>query len=127
MPDKKRPTKPATTAIDLEDKLTPDERVVLNGILCAVETLYRRHIGAVMKSKEEEGSDKVRITFPVTLDYSEMPPSIRVDLRWSLSMSDTLVSELPDPNQPEFNFVTIDEAKVQRMVNAERRAEAGDA
>lgn len=95
--------------------LTETQTVILNGIHAAVDILFKRRIGQIEEQLEEARKvaevDKLRITFPVNIDYGESVPTIKVGLAWSQTVRDDIISAMPDPNQGTFDFITVAEAK----------------
>ena len=112
MAKKQRVVAPADT-FELGD-LKPEEGVILRGILAGVETLYRKHATEIEQVRADDEKKSVKIGFAVAVDASEGGPSLKVGIRFSATVTDNIVSILPDPDQPEFTFISPDELRAQR-------------
>lgn len=112
MGKKLKVTAPSDT-FELGD-LKPEEGVILRGILVGVETLYRKHAEEIEEVRGEDEKESVKVGFGITIDCSEGGPSLKVAIRFSKSITDNIVSILPDPEQPEFTFISPDELRAQR-------------
>lgn len=102
-------------------QLTEQQAVILEGIHMAVDTLFKRRIGQVEKSLDSAKTimdvEKLKITFPVVIDYSESVPTIKVGMAWSQTVRDDIMSLVHDPGQGTFNFITVAEAKAHQAEN----------
>ena len=102
---KTEPTVEAAEAADKETPLTPEQKTILNGVIEAIKVLYERHIADIMRIREREIAPKVKITFPVTIDYGEGPDaSLKIDMAWSLTMRDSLVVISAGPEPADIRF-----------------------
>lgn len=103
-------------------ELTDTQAVILDGIHAAVDILFKRRIAQIEEQLDEARKvaevDKLRITFPVNIDYGESVPTIKVGLAWSQTVRDDIVSAMPDPKQGTFSFITVAEAKASLDVNS---------
>lgn len=95
--------------------MSDEQEVILTGIKKGIDLLFRRRIGVIERkvhdAQEVAEVDKRKITFPVVIDYSESVPSIKIGMAWSQTVRDELISLLPDPDQPEFQFISVAESK----------------
>lgn len=96
-------------------KLTETQEVLLRGIHAAIEILFKRRIceieSQLNKAREVMEIEKLKIAFPVLIDYSEDIPTIKIGLTWSQTVRDDIISSMPDANQGQFDFITVAEAK----------------
>ena len=94
---------------------------IVQGITAAVEHLYGKHADEIADVVGQSETKRVTISFGVDLDLSESEPSIKVGIRFSQTVTDSLVSRIPDPDQGTFEFETPGEAT--KAAKAERKAE----
>ncbi len=106
-------------------ELTPIDATILAGILQAVNTLYRRHAQELDRIRAESEQDRITLTFPVEIDCTETTPSLKVGISYKQSYTDNVVSQLPEPGQEVFDFMTPDEAKAKLAEQRKRVDEDG--
>ena len=89
------------------EEMKPEHKVVLNGVLQAVEQLFRMHFDEIVRHAERENSETLRIGFPVAIEDFQAPErKLKVRMSWSMTMKDGLVCVLPDADQQTFAFIS---------------------
>lgn len=100
-------------------ELNETQTVILNGIHSAIDILFKRRIAQIEEQLDEARKvadvDKLKIAFPVNIDYGESVPTIKVGITWSQTVRDDIISAVPDPNQGTFEFITVAEAKASSV------------
>lgn len=87
--------------------------IVWTGFAMAARQLFDKNIKTIEENRKRDGAERMKISFAVTVDYSESVPSIKVGLSWSQTVKDELLSVLPDEDQEQFAFMSVEEAKAQ--------------
>lgn len=118
------PVKTKTKKVKMGE-LTPIDATILAGIVQAVNTLYRRHAQELDRIRSESEQDRITLTFPVEIDCTETTPSLKVGISYKQSYTDNVVSQLPEPGQEVFDFMTPDEAKVKLAEQRKRMDDGG--
>lgn len=106
-------------AVKRKSSKEPLPENIIQGITAAVEHLYGKHAEEIAEVVGQSETKRVTIGFGVDLDLSESEPSIKVGIRFSQTVTDSLVSRIPDPDQGTFEF----ETPATKAAKAERKAE----
>jgi hypothetical protein len=104
-----------------------EDAAILRTMVAGVQSLFEKHAAEIRRVRKESEVDQIKVTFGFDLDFTESAPSIGAGIRYSQTFTDSLVTTLPDPNQPELPiaFTTKEEAK-RLAAEAESDGEAAD-
>lgn len=84
---------------------TSSESGIHSAIVDSVEKLLKLHGGEIRTMREESEQNIANIAFSVKIDGSEAETTVKTQIRFSSSVTDSVTARLDDPNQNSFDFI----------------------
>lgn len=77
----------------------------MNCVVAAVHKLWARHASEIKQVREESEQNMVNVAFGIKIDCSEAEPTVKTQLKFVSSVTDSVTARLDDANQGRFEFL----------------------